>query len=94
MMSPRRWLLLLVVAVLAALFAYLNGGERATLHLGFVSMYRVSVPRLVLGSFLLGMLVMWGIGLRHDLRVRRVLREHGITDEPPETVEAFPHEHV
>jgi hypothetical protein len=93
-MSPRRWLLLLAVAVTAALFAYLNGGERATLHLGFASIYRVSVPRLVLGSFLLGMLVMWGIGLRHDLRMRRVLREHGITDEPAEPATAFHHDEL
>jgi hypothetical protein len=93
-MSLSRWGMLLAVAALAALFAYLNGGERAALNLGFVTLYRVSVPRLVLGSFLLGMLVMWGIGLRHDLRVRRILREHGLAEEAPEGGEDFRHEQL
>lgn len=93
-MNARRWTMLLMVALLAALFAYLNGGERAALHLGFVSLYRVSVPRLVLGSFLLGMLVMWGIGLRHDLRVRRVLRDHGIEEDAPAGTEELHHERL
>lgn len=82
----RRWLPAVLVGLLAAGFAWLNRGEWAVLHLGFVTIYRVPLPLLVLGAFLLGMIVMFLLGLRHDLRVRRALRERARED----TTEPYP----
>jgi uncharacterized integral membrane protein len=74
-MKRWRWAILLLVAILAGAFAYLNGGERIALNLGFTVLFRVPLSIVVFGAFLLGMIVMFLLGLRHDLRVRRVLRE-------------------
>lgn len=87
-MRPGRWLLPLGVAALVTLFAYLNRGERTTLHLGVGTLYRVPLPLVILSAILLGMLVMFLLGLRQDLRVRRILRENGLLhatgeSEPP-----------
>lgn len=79
-MKAGRWGTLLLVALLAGLFAYLNAGHRVTLSLGFITLYRISLVRLVLGSFVLGMITMFLVGLRHDLAMRRALRER---DRPP-----------
>lgn len=74
-MSRSRWLGPLAIAVLAAVFARLNSGEALTLRLGFHTFYRVPLVPFVLGMFLLGMITMFLLGLRHDRKVRRVLRE-------------------
>ncbi len=60
---------------MAALFSFLNSGERAALNLGFTTLYRISLVGLVFGAFLLGMITMFIFGLRYDRRVREALRE-------------------
>ncbi len=69
-----RWVGLLLLALAAGLFAYLNAGERVSLHLGVAVIYRVPFALVVFTAFLLGMIVMFVAGLRHDARVRRALR--------------------
>ena len=65
----------LLVAFLAMGFAALNAGHRATLNLGFITLYRVPVTLVAFGGLLLGMLVMFATGVYGDLKVRRILRE-------------------
>lgn len=79
--SPIRWVILGLVVLLAAVFAYVNGSERVAIHLGFAILYRIPLVGLVFTAYLLGMLTMYLLGLRHDLRIRRLLREHGL-EEP------------
>ena len=79
-MSRWRWILLLLVSLFSGLFAYLNGGERTTLHLGFTTLYQLSLVALVFGAFLLGMIMMFIITLRYDLRMRRLLRQRNVAD--------------
>jgi len=74
-MTRGRWLPTLLLALLALAFARANRGETMALHLGPVTFYRAPVSVVVLGAFLLGMVAMFLLGLRHDLRVRRLLRE-------------------
>ncbi|HEX2188214.1 MAG TPA: LapA family protein, partial [Longimicrobiaceae bacterium] len=74
-MSRGGWFGIAALALLAAGFAHLNRAETAALHLGVLSFVRVPVAILVLGAFLLGMVAMFLLGLRQDLRVRRMLRE-------------------
>lgn len=81
-MSARGWLAPVLVAVLAALFARLNAGEAVTLHLGLATLYRIPFAPLVLGAFFLGMGTMFLLGLRHDRRVRRLLQERTIAEDP------------
>lgn len=71
---PRRAGVLLI-GLLAAGFAYLNRGEWVTIRLGFIDLYRVGLSSVVFAAFLLGMIAMFLLGLRQDLRIRRVLRE-------------------
>jgi uncharacterized integral membrane protein len=78
-----RWAVLALVVILAGLFAYLNGGERVTLYLGFATLYRISLVGLVFTAFLVGMTVMFLVGIEHDLRVRRLLREYNSRQGPP-----------
>lgn len=78
---PARWLVLATAALIAAAFAYFNGSERVAIHVGLAVFYQVPLVVLVFGVYLLGMATMYVLGLRHDLRVRRLLREHGL-DEP------------
>lgn len=75
-MKMARWIFLLLLALLTGTFAYLNTGERITLDFGFAVLYRISLAGALFGSFLLGMVSMFLLGLRHDMRVRRALREH------------------
>ena len=82
-MRKTRWVFLIIVAVLAGLFAYLNAGERATLNLGFVVLYRLSLPGILFGAFLAGMITMFVAALPNDIRVRRLLREHRVDRPPP-----------
>lgn len=66
-----------VVALLAMVmgFAQLNGSERVTLRLGFVTLYRFPLIGVAFGALLLGMLIMFVTGIHADLRVRRILQE-------------------
>jgi uncharacterized integral membrane protein len=88
--SSLRWLALTVFALVAAAFAYLNADERVAIHLGSVVFYQVPLVAVVFAAYVLGMMTMFALGLRHDLRVRKVLRQHGLTmvdapvpSEPP-----------
>lgn len=90
-MSTRRWLAPVLVAVFAALFARLNAGEAVTLHLGIATLYRIPFAPLVLAAFLLGMATMFMLGLRHDRRVRRLLREGTVPQEDRSAAYAAPH---
>lgn len=72
-----RWGGLTLIGIVAALFASFNAGERVALNLGFATLYRIPLVPLILGAFLVGMATMFLLGLRHDLRVRRALRDAG-----------------
>lgn len=74
-MNRSRWIVPIAVAVFAAIFARLNSGEAITIRLGVHTFYRVPLVPFVLGMFLLGMATMFLLGLNHDRKVRRVLRE-------------------
>jgi uncharacterized integral membrane protein len=64
---------LLLVLVMG--FASLNGTERVTLRLGFMTLYRFPLSGVAFGALLLGMIIMFVSGIQADLRVRRILRE-------------------
>ncbi len=89
-MSWQRWLPLAVIVVLSGLFAYFNGAERITLNLGFAVFYRVRLVPIVFGAFVLGMISMFLLGLRHDLRVRRTLRERGLIHDSYTSLDTHP----
>lgn len=72
-----RWGLLAAIGGLAAVFASFNSRERVALSLGFTELYRVPLVVLIFVAFLAGMVTMFLLGLRHDLRVRQALREAG-----------------
>jgi hypothetical protein len=57
-------------------FALLNAGVHVPLRLGFVSFRSVPLAALVFLSFLLGMLSLFLVGLRADVRTRRMLRRY------------------
>lgn len=80
-MSARRWLPLAGVGGFAAAFVLLNRGETVALNLGFALLPRLPLAVLLLLFFLLGMLATALLSLRHDRRVRDVLRRHGLLDE-------------
>ncbi|HEU4457160.1 MAG TPA: LapA family protein [Longimicrobium sp.] len=84
MSAPGRWLPLAAVTLLAAAFAFLNRGEVVPVSIGIATFYRAPLVVVVFAAFLLGMLAMLVLGLRQDLRTRRILREHGLIDTPPE----------
>lgn len=63
-------------AILAALFAWLNAGETVTLRLGFATLRSVGLPVVVFGAILFGMALLFAVGLRADLRTRRMLRRY------------------
>ena len=67
--------LAVAVLLLVMLFTRGNGSERVSLELGIVSFDTVPLAYVVLGSFLVGMLVMMVAGVHTDLRVRRLLRD-------------------
>lgn len=75
-----RWAALALIAVFAAVFASFNAGERVALNLGFTMLYRIPLVPLIFVAFLVGMVTMFLVGLRHDLRVRRALREAGFDE--------------
>jgi uncharacterized integral membrane protein len=81
--SSGRWVALFAIVVVSGLFSYLNAGQRVTLHLGFTTLYRLSLSHIVLGAFLLGMVTMFLVGLRNDLRLRRDQRRHPVSRPPP-----------
>jgi len=66
----------LVLTLLAAGFAWLNGGQHVTLHLGLFRLRGVSLPAVVFAAFLAGMLTLMLASLKSDLRSRRMLRRY------------------
>lgn len=72
-----RWGGLGLIGILAALFASFNAGERVALHLGFMVLYQIKLVPLIFVAFVAGMATMFLLGLRHDMRVRKALREAG-----------------
>ncbi len=84
-----RWVGLVLIGAAAALFASFNAGERVALNLGYTILYRVPLVPLIFLAFLVGMTTMFLLGLRHDLRVRRALREAGF-GEPIAAEEVAP----
>ncbi len=64
----------LAVVAVALAFAALNSGQFVTLHLGFATFYRVSLTTVAFVGLICGMLIMFGAGVRSDLKVRRILR--------------------
>lgn len=64
---------LLVIA--AAWFAALNGDQRITLSLGFVTLYRMPVTLVAFLGLFVGMVTMWVAGIHSDLKVRSILRD-------------------
>jgi uncharacterized integral membrane protein len=74
-------------SAIAALFAVQNGGVRVPIHLGIVTLRSVSLPAVVFGSVIVGMLMVLLAGLRADLKTRRMLRRYrdalgGASEEP------------
>lgn len=67
----------IVIAVLAGAvaFAALNTGERVTVDLGFLVLYRVPLTLVIFGALFVGMVVMVAVSIDSDLRVRRILRD-------------------
>ncbi|MEN8143339.1 MAG: hypothetical protein ABFS14_00170 [Gemmatimonadota bacterium] len=63
-------------ALLAFWFAAANGSQRVQIRLGIVTLDSVSVPALVFSAALLGMISVVLVGLRADLRTRRMLRRY------------------
>ena len=64
------------LALLAAGFAWLNGGVRVDVNLGLVRLSGVPLPVLVFASFLLGMLTLFLAGLKAELRTQRMLQRY------------------
>lgn len=82
------------LALLAAGFAWLNGGVRVDVNLGLVRLSGVPLSMLVFATFLLGMLTLFLAGLKAELRTHRMLEryrdllraeEPGGSDTPPGT---------
>jgi uncharacterized integral membrane protein len=65
-----------VVSVLALSigFASLNGGQRVTLRLGFLTLYGVPLTVVAFGGLMTGMVIMLASSIHSDLKVRRILR--------------------
>lgn len=75
----RGWSRLLTVvasAAVAFLFAVQNGRELVNVRLGAITLRRVSLPTVVFGAVLLGMVIVFLVGLRADLQAREMLRRY------------------
>lgn len=79
----------LLVLGLSMGFAALNGGQRLTLRLGFVTIYRIPLSVVVFGSVILGMVIMMVAGIRSDLRVRRILRDRLAREDEEERARIY-----
>lgn len=63
-------------SALAALFAWLNMGERVTLRLGILTLRSIPLSAVVFVSILVGMALVFAVGLRADLKTRRMVRRY------------------
>lgn len=64
------------LALVAAAFAWLNGGVRVDVNLGLVRIEGVSLPVVVFLSFLLGMLTLFLASLKAERRTHRMLMRY------------------
>jgi uncharacterized integral membrane protein len=71
-----RALSFIAVAAFSFAFAAANASERVTLNLGFLTLRSVSLPVVVFTSALVGMIVVFLVGLRADLRTRQLLQRY------------------
>ena len=62
---------ILAVVLLAMAFAAANAGNRVTLDLGIITLFRVPVTLVAFSGLLAGMLVMFATGVYSDLKVRK-----------------------
>jgi uncharacterized integral membrane protein len=65
----------LVIAALAW-FAHANSGRYVDLRFGLFTLRAVSLPVVVYGSVILGMLLVVGASWRNDLRARQALKKY------------------
>jgi len=65
----------LVIAVLAW-FAYANAGRYVDLRFGLFTLRAVSLPVVIYGSVIVGMLLVIGVSWRNDLRTRQALKKY------------------
>ncbi|MBK5098279.1 MAG: LapA family protein [Gemmatimonadetes bacterium] len=73
---PGRIAIILGSSAIAALFAWLNMGERVTLRLGIVTLRSIPLSAVVFLSILIGMTLVFVVGLRSDLKTRRMVRRY------------------
>lgn len=64
------------LAVVAAAFAWLNGGVRVAVNLGIARIDAAPLPIVVFAAFLLGMVTLFLASLKADLRTQRMLRRY------------------
>ena len=64
------------LALVAAVFAWLNGDVRVAVNLGLVKIDAAPLPVVVFAAFLLGMLTLFLASLKADLRMQRMLRRY------------------
>ena len=57
-------------------FAYANGGQTVDLHFGLFTLRGVSLPVVVYGSVIAGMLLVIGVSARADLRAQKALKRY------------------
>jgi uncharacterized integral membrane protein len=70
-----RILNLIVAAALATAFAIANGAQHVTVELGLFTLRSVSLPLVVFGAVLFGMVAVLLAGLRGDMRNRRQMEK-------------------
>lgn len=63
--------------IVLAWFAYANVSETVDVDFLLFTLRDVSLPALLYGAVIVGMLVILGVGFSADLRLRRQLRESG-----------------
>ena len=65
----------LVITILAW-FAHANSGRYVDLRFGLFTLRAVSLPVVIYGSVILGMLLVVGVSWRNDLRMRQALKKY------------------
>jgi len=64
-----------LVVVALAWFAHANSGRYVDLRFGLFTLRAVSLPVVIYGSVILGMLLVVGVSWRNDLRTRQALKK-------------------
>jgi uncharacterized integral membrane protein len=65
-----------IAVVVLGWFAYANGGQSVDLHFGLFTLRDVSLPVVVYGSVIVGMLLVVGVSWRSDLRAQQALKKY------------------